>query len=92
MSGLSFAIILRNFFCSESEISNAFSQSSLRSCCRIDVILVFFIVKKESLIRIEYISIRDKVTFEPVDLVSPSSIILIAVCIGKTRLIDNLTF
>jgi len=49
-------------------------------------------LEKESLIRIEYISIRDKVTFEPVDLVSPSSIILIAVCIGKTRLIDNLTF
>tara|TARA_Y100001934_G_scaffold274687_1_gene367578 strand:- start:213 stop:1043 length:831 start_codon:yes stop_codon:yes gene_type:complete len=49
-------------------------------------------LEKESLIRIEYISIRDKVTFEPVNLVSPSSIILIAVCIGKTRLIDNLTF
>ena len=47
---------------------------------------------KESLIKIEYISIRDKVTFEPIKTISPLSITLIAVYIGKTRLIDNLTF
>tara|TARA_Y100000996_G_scaffold411945_1_gene397028 strand:- start:537 stop:1418 length:882 start_codon:yes stop_codon:yes gene_type:complete len=46
----------------------------------------------ESLIKIEYISIRDKFTFEDVYTVTPSSIILIAVYIGKTRLIDNLIF
>ena len=45
---------------------------------------------KESLIKIEYISIRDKFTFEDVSTVMPGSIILIAVSIGKTRLIDNL--
>ena len=47
---------------------------------------------KESLIKIEYISIRDKFTFESVYTVTASSIILIAVYIGKTRLIDNLIF
>ena len=44
----------------------------------------------EFLIKIEYISIRDKFTFEDVSTVMPGSIILIAVSIGKTRLIDNL--
>ena len=47
---------------------------------------------KESLIKIEYISIRDKFTFDSVYTVTTSSIILIAVYIGKTRLIDNLIF
>ena len=49
-------------------------------------------LEKEPLIKIEYISIRDKLTFEPTKTISLLSIALIAVSIGKTRLIDNLTF
>ncbi len=40
-------------------------------------------------VRIDYIAIINPMTFEPVDNIEPSSRILLAAWVGKTRLIDN---
>lgn len=49
-------------------------------------------INKESLARIDYVEIVDSESLKPVEKVSRSVLIAIAVFIGKTRLIDNFTF
>jgi pantoate--beta-alanine ligase len=48
------------------------------------------VLDEEPMARIDYAEIVDALTFEPVVRVSRSSYALLAVFIGKTRLIDNL--
>ena len=45
-----------------------------------------------NLIKIEYISIRDLENFEIVDEINSDFVILIAVYVGKIRLIDNIIY
>ncbi|MFV3011282.1 pantoate--beta-alanine ligase [Clostridium botulinum] len=49
-------------------------------------------IMKEPLAKIDYISIVDSTTLQPVEKLQSSILIAIAVYIGKTRLIDNFTF
>ena len=44
------------------------------------------------LIRVEYVSVRDPNTFEELKIIHEDFIILIAVLVGKIRLIDNIKF
>jgi pantoate--beta-alanine ligase len=48
------------------------------------------IIKHEPLAVVDYISIVDTCTLEPLDLISQQALIAMAVRFGKTRLIDNL--
>jgi pantoate--beta-alanine ligase len=47
-------------------------------------------IKKEKLAKIDYVEIREPETLEPIKKISGSVIILLAVRIGKVRLIDNM--
>lgn len=47
------------------------------------------VVNNEPGARLDYIEIRDYATFLPLETLSPPALLLIAVRIGKTRLIDN---
>ncbi|NFA62153.1 pantoate--beta-alanine ligase [Clostridium sporogenes] len=49
-------------------------------------------LNKETLAKIDYVSIVDSSTLQPVEKLHSSILIAIAVYIGKTRLIDNFTF
>lgn len=49
-------------------------------------------LNKETLAKIDYVSIVDSNTLQPVEKLYSSILIAIAVYIGKTRLIDNFTF
>ncbi|WP_409069278.1 pantoate--beta-alanine ligase [Clostridium sp. FAM 1755] len=49
-------------------------------------------LNKETLAKIDYVSIVDSNTLQPVEKLHSSILIAIAVYIGKTRLIDNFTF
>ncbi len=50
------------------------------------------IVEAEPLARIDYISMVDALTMQPVDRVEKDVLVAMAVYIGKTRLIDNFSF
>ncbi|MBI2868423.1 MAG: pantoate--beta-alanine ligase [Chloroflexi bacterium] len=47
------------------------------------------LIRQEPLAAIEYVSVADAGTLEELDAVSPPAIILLAVKVGRTRLIDN---
>ena len=49
------------------------------------------ILQSSPLIKVEYIEIVDSQSMKPVDLVKEGALIMIAVRIGKTRLIDNIS-
>ncbi|NFP91812.1 pantoate--beta-alanine ligase [Clostridium sporogenes] len=49
-------------------------------------------LNKEPLAKIDYVSIVDSDNLQPVEEIKSSILVAIAVYIGKTRLIDNLTF
>jgi len=49
-------------------------------------------LNSETLAKIDYIEIVDSLSLEPVQSISSSILVAIAVYIGKTRLIDNFTF
>ena len=49
-------------------------------------------INKEPLAKIDYVSIVDSKTLQPVKELHSSILVAIAVYIGKTRLIDNFTF
>ena len=48
------------------------------------------IIKEAPLARIDYIEVADAETLQPVEMVAPNSVLLLAVSFGKTRLIDNM--
>lgn len=50
------------------------------------------IIEKEKLARIDYISIVDALTMQPVEKVDRDVVVAMAVYIGKTRLIDNFAY
>ncbi len=50
------------------------------------------IIEKESLAKIDYISMVDVLTMQPVDHVEKPVVVAMAVYIGKTRLIDNFIY
>ena len=49
-------------------------------------------INSEKLASIDYVQIVDSLSLEAVDSIKKSVLIAIAVCIGKTRLIDNFTY
>ena len=48
------------------------------------------LIRQESLVRIEYLSIANGETLDELDTVSPPSLVSLAASIGRTRLIDNI--
>jgi pantoate--beta-alanine ligase len=46
-------------------------------------------IEREPLVRVEYVTLCDSATLEPVEEVQDSALLALAVRIGKTRLIDN---
>jgi pantoate--beta-alanine ligase len=46
-------------------------------------------IEKEPLARVEYVTVCDSATLEPVEEIQESALLALAVRIGKTRLIDN---
>ena len=48
------------------------------------------VIKEAPLARIDYIEVADAETLQPVEMVAPNSVLLLAVSFGKTRLIDNM--
>lgn len=50
------------------------------------------VIEKQPLARIDYISVVDALTMQPVERVDNNVLIALAVYIGKTRLIDNFSF
>lgn len=50
------------------------------------------VIEAETLARIDYVSVVDALTMQPVDRVEKNVLVAMAVYIGKTRLIDNFGF
>lgn len=50
------------------------------------------IIKEQPLAKIDYISIVDALTMQPVEKVDRNVLVAMAVYIGKTRLIDNFSY
>jgi pantoate--beta-alanine ligase len=48
------------------------------------------VINEAPLARIDYIELVDTETFQPVEMVGPNSLLVLAVFFGKTRLIDNI--
>src|SRR5262249_50488160 len=48
------------------------------------------VVHKSHLARIDYLEVVDSETLKPVEMLRVNSVLLLAVFIGKTRLIDNM--
>ncbi|MGQ9581035.1 MAG: pantoate--beta-alanine ligase, partial [Armatimonadota bacterium] len=47
------------------------------------------VIEQEPLARIDYVAVRDAETLEPIEYLEKPSVLLLAVRIGTTRLIDN---
>jgi pantoate--beta-alanine ligase len=54
------------------------------------VALARSVINEAPLARIDYVELVDAETFEPVEMVAPNSVLILAVFFGKTRLIDNI--
>jgi pantoate--beta-alanine ligase len=54
------------------------------------VTLVRDVINQAPLAQVDYIEVVDTESFEPIEVVRPSSLLAIAVFFGKTRLIDNI--
>ena len=50
------------------------------------------IISEMPLARIDYVDLVDAETLQPIDSVKSNSLLAVAVCFGKTRLIDNIIF
>jgi len=48
------------------------------------------VIDEAPLARIDYVEVADAETLKPVETTGPNSVLLLAVCFGKTRLIDNM--
>jgi len=46
-------------------------------------------IEKEPLARVEYVTLCDSATLEPVEEIRETALLALAVRVGKTRLIDN---
>lgn len=49
-------------------------------------------IEREELAKIDYVQVVDSLSMKPVEKIEKSILVAIAVCIGKTRLIDNFIF
>lgn len=54
--------------------------------------IILSTLNKEPLAKVDYVSIVDSITLQPVEEINSSILVALAVYIGKTRLIDNFTF
>lgn len=54
------------------------------------VALAQMIINEAPLARIDYVEAADSETLQPVEMVGPNTVLLLAVFFGKTRLIDNM--
>jgi pantoate--beta-alanine ligase len=54
------------------------------------VALAQTIINEAPLARIDYVEVADSDTLQPVQMVGPNAVLLVAVFFGKTRLIDNM--
>ena len=54
------------------------------------VALAQTIINEAPLARIDYVEVADSETLQPVQMVGPNAVVLVAVFFGKTRLIDNM--
>ena len=48
------------------------------------------VISEAPLARIDYVELVDAETLQPVEVVGPNSVLVLAVFFGKTRLIDNI--
>ena len=48
------------------------------------------VINEAPLARIDYVELVDAKTFQPIEMVGPNSVLMLAVFFGKTRLIDNI--
>ena len=95
------AMSSRNVYLSQSERKDAvvlfqalksaerMVQSGIKNPKKISVVLRDFIARTASA-RIDYIEIVDKMTLEPLNNIGKEALLLLAIYIGKTRLIDNI--
>lgn len=69
-------------------------QEVIRKGCAAESVLkeMRAVVDQEPLARIDYISVADALTMQPVELVDRDVLVAMAVYIGKTRLIDNFSY
>lgn len=69
-------------------------QEVIRKGCTAESVLkeMRAVVDQEPLARIDYISVADALTMQPVELVDRDVLVAMAVYIGKTRLIDNFSY
>ena len=54
------------------------------------VVLARQVISEAPLARIDYVELVDAQSLQPIEMVGPNSVLLLAVFFGKTRLIDNL--
>lgn len=69
-------------------------QEIIRTGCRSEEVLsqMRAVIEAEPLARIDYVSMVDALTMQPVETVEADVLTAMAVYIGKTRLIDNFTY
>lgn len=69
-------------------------QSLIRTGCSSEEVLAPMraVIEAEPLARIDYVSMVDALTMQPVDTVKTDVLVAMAVYIGKTRLIDNFSY
>ena len=94
------AMSSRNIYLSpeERQASLCLSRALVRAACmvqrgetrgRVITEAVRAGIEKEPLARVEYVTLCDSATLEPVEEIQESALLALAVRIGKTRLIDN---
>ena len=54
------------------------------------VVLARQVISEAPLARIDYVELVDAQSLQPIEMVGPNSVLLLAVFFGKTRLIDNI--
>jgi pantoate--beta-alanine ligase len=70
------------------EALNAAANTNEKSAADL-VALAQKVISEAPLARIDYVDLVDAETFQPVEMVGPNSVLVLAVFFGKTRLIDN---
>ena len=79
------APVLRRALLAAVEKANAGEKSA-----KLIVGLVRDVISEASLANIEYVNLVDAENLQPVEIVRPKSLLTLAVCFGRTRLIDNI--
>ena len=70
-------------------ISSVLRQMDLKKSAKVVKDAITAEINKEPLARIDYVDVVDFDTITPVDEIKGTTLVAIAVYIGKTRLIDN---